>query len=142
MPAGTAGASQAGGVPGAPPRSPAAGRLPGPGQRPLGLCTIRTRNEDMRCRTSMPVPAATRLHAASVTAACAASGPVGRSCAYGGREKPTTVSQPINSSSGAARGSATADVTVTKIATATSTPVAENRPCRAAAAVPMSSMPV
>jgi hypothetical protein len=92
-------------------------------------------------RTSMAVPAASRMQAASVTAARAASGPVSRSWAYGGREKPTTVSHPINPSSGAARSSATADVTVTKSATAMSTPVAENRPCRAAAAVPMASMP-
>jgi len=143
MPAGASGASQAGGVSGAPPPSPAAAPdwLAGPGQRSLGLCTIRTLNDDMTCRTSIPVPAATRLHAASVTAACAASGPVGRSWAYGGLAKPTTVSHPTNPSSGAASGSATADVTVTRIATVTSTPVAAALPCRAAAAAPMSSMP-
>jgi hypothetical protein len=92
-------------------------------------------------RISIPVPAASRLHAASVTAARTASGPVSRSWAYGGREKPTTVSHPTNPSSGAARGSATAEATATRSATVTSTPVAENLPCRAAAAVPMASMP-
>jgi hypothetical protein len=96
--------------------------------------------DDMTCRTSIPVPAATGLHAAGVTATCAARGPVGRSWAYGGLEKPTTVSDPTNPSSGAARGSAAADVAVTMIATVTSTLVAENRPCRAAAAVPVSSI--
>ena len=102
---------------------------------------MRTLTQPITRRASIALPAATRLHAASVTAACAASGPVGRSWAYGGLEKPTTVSQPISASSGAARGSATADVTATRTAMATSTPVAENRPCRAAAMVPMSSMP-
>ena len=45
-----------------------------------------------------------------VTAARAATGPVIRSWAYGGREKPTTVSHPITPRTGAASGSATAEM--------------------------------
>ncbi len=45
-----------------------------------------------------------------VTAARAATGPVIRSWAYGGWEKPATVSQPITPSTGATSGSDTAEM--------------------------------
>ena len=69
-------------------------------------------------------------------AAWAAAGPVGRSCAYGGRENPTAVSQPMPASSTDATGSAANDITPATAAQAISTPVAGRRPCRPAATVP------
>ena len=70
------------------------------------------------------------------SAASAAVLPVGRRSAYGGREKPATVSQPIAPSGTDASGSAISAVVPTTIAAAISTPVAGSRPLRAAATVP------
>ena len=73
------------------------------------------------------------------TAAFPAWGPVTRSCAYGGWENPTAVSHPTTARGITASGSAANDHAVTTAAAAISTPVAGNRPCRAAATVPMAS---
>ena len=69
-------------------------------------------------------------------AASAAVAPVGRRSAYGGRENPTTVSQPMTPSGTAAFTSETAEMTVTITALTTSTPMAGSRPFSAAAIVP------
>ncbi len=70
------------------------------------------------------------------SAASAAAAPVGRRSAYGGRENPATVSQPMAPSGTDASGSAISAVTPTTIAAAISTPVAGSRPLSAAATVP------
>src|SRR2546423_7166711 len=88
-------------------------------------------------RSSRPSPAPARTQMAITMAASAAKEPVTRSCAYGGRENPTAVSHPMTPRGIAATGSATKDHAVTTAAAATSTPVAVNRPCRAAATVPL-----
>jgi hypothetical protein len=74
--------------------------------------------------------------APTTMAACTAAGPVGRSCAYGGRENPATVSQPMPASGTAATGSARKDMAPATTAQAIRTPVASSRPCSAAATVP------
>jgi hypothetical protein len=76
------------------------------------------------------------------TAARAATGPVILSWAYGGREKPTTVSQPITPSTGATSGSDTAEIDRTTTAAMTSTPVAGRRPPSPAASAPVTSSAV
>ena len=90
-------------------------------------------------RYSAPSPAAAKALAAIAIAACPASGPVGRRSAYGGRENPIVVSQPMSASTGEATGSATKDMTPTATAQAISTPVPDSLPPRAAATVPMAS---
>jgi hypothetical protein len=77
-----------------------------------------------------------------VTAARTATGPVIRSWAYGGREKPATVSQPITPSAGTASGSATAEIANTTAAARISTPVPGSRPPSPAASAPGSSSAV
>ena len=76
------------------------------------------------------------------TAARAATGPVIRSWAYGGWEKPATVSQPITPSTGATSGSDTAEMDRTTTAARTSTPVAGSRPPSPAASAPVTSSAV
>src|SRR6266516_1938451 len=88
-------------------------------------------------RSSRPSPAPARTQMTITMAASAAKEPVTRSCAYGGRENPTAVSHPMTPRRIAATGSATKDHAVTTAAAATSTPVAVNRPWRAAATAPI-----
>ena len=87
-------------------------------------------------RNTRPRPAPATALAPTTRAACAAHGPVGRSCAYGGRENPIVVSQPIPASGTAVTGSAAAATTPVISTQAISTPVAESRPCSPAATVP------
>ena len=77
-----------------------------------------------------------------VTAARAATGPVILSWAYGGREKPTTVSHPMTPRAGAASGSATAEMANTTTAARMRTPVAGSRPPSPAASAPVTSSAV
>ncbi len=90
-------------------------------------------------RMSSPRAAPASAHAAMTMAASAAWGPVSRSCAYGGWANPTAVSHPTMPRGITASGSAANDHAVTTAALAISTPVAGNRPCKAAATVPMAS---
>jgi len=90
-------------------------------------------------RMSRPSAPPAAAQAAMTTAASAAWGPVSRRSAYGGWANPTAVSHPTTPRGITASGSATNDHAVTTAALAISTPVAENRPCRAAATVPMAS---
>src|SRR5208282_3812121 len=75
-------------------------------------------------RNTRPRAAPASALAPMTMAAWAAAGPVGRSCAYGGRENPTAVSQPTPASRTAATGSAANDTTPATTAQAISTPVA------------------
>ena len=76
------------------------------------------------------------------TAARTATGPVILSWAYGGWEKPATVSQPITPSTGATSGSATAEMDRTTAAAMMRTPVAGRRPPSPAASAPVTSSAV
>ncbi len=96
-------------------------------------------NRPAHQRYSTPSPAPASALAATAIAACQAMGPVGRSCAYGGREKPIAVSQPISASGAAASGSATNDVAPATTEQAMSTPAVLSLPPSAAATVPTTS---
>src|SRR5262249_37350899 len=87
-------------------------------------------------RNSQPAVAPASVHAAIVIAACAAVAPSGCRSAYGGRENPMTVSQPITPSGTPAVASDSPDLTVPTTAHTISTPVAGSRPFSAAATVP------
>ena len=117
-----------------------------PASPPSGLpprtCTIPSLNDEASQRTIRPIPAPASTQMAMVTAARTATGPVIRSWAYGGREKPATVSQPINPSTGATSGSATTEMARTMAAARMSTPVAGSRPPSPAASAPVSSSAV
>ena len=100
--------------------SPAAGRSVWPwpaalagslGPASLGAPMPTSVNRPAHQRYSQPRPAPARALAAIAIAACSDSGPAGRSCAYGGRENPIAVSQPIRASGRAEIGSATNDTT-------------------------------
>ena len=109
----------------------------------MPLCSCRSTLSSVplaaRQRNAAPQAAASSAVAARVTAARSATEPVSRRSAYGGREKPMTVSQPMKASGTAAVGSATAASPPTTTAHAISTPVAPSRPSSAAATVPMAN---
>src|SRR5581483_6210054 len=119
--------------------APAADTRPAPAQdarRPPRVPTYPSVRRRACQRNTRPAPAPAAAHKASAAAACTAAGPVGRSWAYGGREKPVAVSQPMPLTNTAATGSAAMQTVKAIAAQAVRTPVAGRRPGRAAAAVP------
>ncbi len=85
---------------------------------------------------TVPAAAEPSATAAITIAASTAVLPEGLRWAYGGREKPVTVSQPMMPSGTDATGSAIKEVVPTTTAAAIRTPVAGSLPFRPAATVP------